>query len=379
MNAPVIRFEHTPAVPAGFHEFANLFPMLQGDALDGLREDIRQNGVREPIVFLNGEILDGRNRYMCARDLGVEYPRVEFNGNDPLSFVISHNLHRRHLSESQRASVAAKLANMRKGERADYRADRSANLPICEADEAPVTVSKAAELLNVSERSVKSARKVQEEAPELVPAVDSGAISVSLAAQVAELPAEDRKAVSEAPVEHAREVAREAVKRAHVANNSGNNEWYTPPAFIEAARDVMGGIDLDPATSEIANRNVQAETFYTADDDGLSKDWPACRIWMNPPYAQPLIGQFCAKMAEAVKAGAECIVLVNNGTETAWFQTLADVSAAVCFPKSRVRFIDPDGNPSGAPLQGQAVIYCGPNRSRFSKRFGEFGLVLSHE
>lgn len=184
MNAPVIRFEHAPAVPDEFHEFANLFPMLQGDVLDGLREDIRQNGVREPIVFLNGEILDGRNRYMCARDLGIEYPRVEFSGNDPLSFVISHNLHRRHLSESQRASVAAKLANMKQGERTDLQP--SANLH-------KVSLSKAAELLNVSERSVATARKVQEQgAPELVAAVDEGRVSVSAAADIAEAPKEEQ-------------------------------------------------------------------------------------------------------------------------------------------------------------------------------------------
>ena len=184
-----MRLESCPPEPVRFHDYANLFPMLHGEALDALREDIRLHGVREPVVFLGGAILDGRNRYQCARDLGVECPRVEYEGDDPLGFVISHNLHRRHLTESQRASVAAKLANMRHGERADYRADRGANLPICDAPEAPVTVSEAAAMLSVSERSVKSARKVHEKgAPELVAAVDAGEVSVSAAADIAEAP-----------------------------------------------------------------------------------------------------------------------------------------------------------------------------------------------
>lgn len=103
---------------------------------------------------------------MCARDLGIEYPRREFgslpsDGTDPVAFVLSQNLHRRHLTESQRAAVAAKLANMTRG--GDRRSDQSANLHF---ENSPVTISQAAEMLNVSERSVKTARKVQEEGAE---------------------------------------------------------------------------------------------------------------------------------------------------------------------------------------------------------------------
>ncbi len=186
----MVTFEVCPAEPARFHEYANLFPMMQGEALDGLRADIRQNGVREPVVFLDGAILDGRNRYMCARDLGIEYPRVEFGGEDPLGYVISHNLHRRHLTESQRASVAAKLANMGQGRPSD----KGANLHLFqEQAPAPVTIAQAAEMLNVSERSVKSARKVHDQgAPELIAAVDAGSVSVSAAADLSERPKEEQ-------------------------------------------------------------------------------------------------------------------------------------------------------------------------------------------
>ena len=164
-------------------------------------------------------------------------------------------------------------------------------------------------------------------------------------------------------------------KTPHVSHNSGENEWYTPAPFIDAARAVMGGFDLDPASSEIANRTVKADQIFTAEDDGLKQDWPVGRIWMNPPYAQPLMGQFADKFASEVRRGSEGVVLVNNATETAWFQTIAAECSAICFPKTRIRFLDPDGNP-GAPLQGQAIIYCGPSPDAFEEAFSAFGLVL---
>jgi len=178
-------------------------------------------------------------------------------------------------------------------------------------------------------------------------------------------------------VESGQEPTKAALKHVHVSANSGNNEWYTPPEYIAAARRVMGGIDLDPATSEIANKTVGATKIFTAQDDGLRQEWPIGRIWMNPPYAQPLIGQFSERMAQEAVRGSEAIVLVNNATETVWFQTMANACSAICFPKSRIKFLDPDGKPSGAPLQGQAVIYFGPNVQSFIAEFSKFGFVVT--
>lgn len=225
-------------------------------------------------------------------------------------------------------------------------------------------------------------RVVNEGAPEVVKALDDGHVSVNLAAQFIALPEDDKEQAVEAIAaqpEAAKEVIREAVKKAHVANNSGNNEWYTPSKYIELARSVMGSIDTDPATSEIANKTVRAAQIYTAEDDGRNKPW-AGNVWMNPPYAQPLISDFAEAITEKYLSGEikQACILVNNATETQWFQRMLDAATAVCFPRSRIKFVDPDGNPSGAPLQGQAILYMGKNVSEFKAVFSGEGGVLTN-
>lgn len=168
-----------------------------------------------------------------------------------------------------------------------------------------------------------------------------------------------------------------AAKGAHVSHNSGDSEWYTPEKYIESAKTVMGKIDLDPASSDIANKVIKAEKFYTIKNDGLTKSWTGC-IWMNPPYAQPLISKFSEKLCEEIKNKKveEAIVLVNNATETSWFQEMAKLSSAICFPKSRIKFWAPDK--ISAPLQGQAFLYFGKKLDEFKNEFKKFGVVLIH-
>jgi hypothetical protein len=120
-----------------FHSIANLFPLLEGDAFAELVADIRAHGLREPIVLYGGMILDGRNRYRACLTAGVEPRFAEYTGADPVAYVVSLNIKRRHLDESQRAIVAARIATLKLGDN-----QHSEGLPI----------GRASTLLNVGER-----------------------------------------------------------------------------------------------------------------------------------------------------------------------------------------------------------------------------------
>jgi phage N-6-adenine-methyltransferase len=158
---------------------------------------------------------------------------------------------------------------------------------------------------------------------------------------------------------------------------TGEFEWYTPAQYVEAARRVMGAIDLDPATHPIAQRTVRAEKFFTAVDDGLRHEWLG-RVWLNPPYAQPLIVQFIEKLlAElASRRVSEAILLTHNYTDTSWFHTAARVTDAICFTRGRIKFIDKTGTECAAPAQGQAFFYFGTRTASFRAVFGKLGIVL---
>ena len=133
-----------------YHALADVFPLIAGADFDGLVADIKAHGVREPIWLFDGQVLDGRNRYRAALAAGVECPTRTYDGADPVAFVISANLKRRHLNQSQRAMVADGLANLGEG-----RPDKT-TAQIC-----AVSQEQAADMLNVSRRNVQYARQVR--------------------------------------------------------------------------------------------------------------------------------------------------------------------------------------------------------------------------
>lgn len=216
-----------------FHPLANLFPLIEGDDFLTFAEDIRVNGVRDEIVLLDGQNLDGRNRYRALEWL-VETGEVlgqgwghragepldaehldpdnawfrKFNRNvdgDPLAWVISKNLKRRHMDESQRAMVAAKIAGLSVGRPAKEFEPAPDHIPPSGGISEQATdkirpigrISEhdAAALLNVGERSVRRARAVlRDGAPELQHAVEQGQIAVSAAEKIARLPEQEQPA-----------------------------------------------------------------------------------------------------------------------------------------------------------------------------------------
>lgn len=162
--------------------------------------------------------------------------------------------------------------------------------------------------------------------------------------------------------------------RGQAVISSETNEWYTPATYIEAARRVLGAIDLDPASCDEANEVIQAERYFTADDDGLKQRW-AGRVWLNPPYGRAA-GDFIAKLVEEFDADhvRAAVALVNaHCTDTDWFQALWEHT--LCFTDHRIDFAAGTADRSGS-THGSAFVYLGPEYGKFAREFAEFGAVV---
>jgi phage N-6-adenine-methyltransferase len=163
---------------------------------------------------------------------------------------------------------------------------------------------------------------------------------------------------------------------------TGEFERYTPGQYIEATRSVLGGIDLDPATCEAAQKTVRAAEYFTIEDDGLARAWHG-RVWLNPPYHRDLLSAFVDKLGKEIRAGrvTTAIMLTNNCTDTGWFAAAMALSGAICFTRGRIRFAEPDGREGtremGMPTQGQAFFYYRHDVGRFVDVFSEIGSCVS--
>ena len=163
-----------------FHPIANIFPMMEDKELDRLKADILTRGLQEQIVIYEGKVLDGRNRYKACKELNLTPATKPYEGDDRVGLVVSANLHRRHLSESQRAMVAAKLVTTKLGDNQHIRKEGR-----------PIDQPSAAKMLNVSAKSVQRAKEVCDKtAPNIQALVESGKLPVSVAVEVAKLPRE---------------------------------------------------------------------------------------------------------------------------------------------------------------------------------------------
>lgn len=225
------------------HPVADIFPLIDGAEFDALAEDIRHHGQHEPVIVHDEMILDGRNRYRACQKIGVE-PLIEpwaGEGGSPEAFVISKNLHRRHLNESQRAMIAKKLAKLAHG--GDRCSEQVANLPLGQEE--------AAKLLHVSPRSVRHAAVVQEKAvPEMVRAVERGDIPVSTAAQLAHLPkARQREIAAEG-----KKAAAKAAKQVRIRSQPRREEPSRAVRETEHDRDLRFLRETWAATCESAHQ-----------------------------------------------------------------------------------------------------------------------------
>lgn len=342
--------------------------------IEGLAKSIETLGLLQPIgIDANYRLIFGERRLKALERLGRDkIPARVVHVPSLLQAEHAENELRKDFTPSERVAIGeaieAELGN-RQGQRTDI--EPVQNFAQVEGKKTREVAAEAAGFGNAE--TYRQAKKVVSEgAEELVEAMDRGEIAVSTAARIVELPPEDQKEIV-ANIQTGTK-ASDAIHN-HRAQGTGENEWYTPDQYLDAARMVLGGIDLDPASSEIANERVQAKQIFTLADDGLSKQW-AGRVWMNPPYSQPHIRMFAEKLVEEYQSGRvyEAIALTHNYTDTAWFHAMAAACSAICFTRGRIGFLSPEGK-KAAPTQGQAFFYFGNRTEAFSDAFAGIGFV----
>jgi phage N-6-adenine-methyltransferase len=350
-------------------EFRAIIPPLAPEEFKALEESILAEGCRDAIVTWKekGVILDGHNRYDICTKHGIPYRVFEKpleNRDKAILWIIDNQLGRRNLNPEQMSLLRGQRYNRTKRQDGGH-GDQKSGYQI----DTPNTAAVLASQYGVSAPTIKRDGQFAQ-------AVDTlEDFLPGITARVIHGESISRQAVIEAAREP--ETAAEKLNKPHVANNSGENEWYTPAIYIEAARRVMGSIDTDPASSDIANETIKASVYYTIGDNGLVQSWSG-NVWMNPPYAQPLVTQFSEAIANKYKSGEikQACILVNNATETTWFQRMMEVCSAICFLRGRVKFVDKEGKATGAPLQGQVILYLGKNVEKFATEFTEMGKIL---
>lgn len=352
-------------------EVGNRFRQDHGD-IDALAASIETIGLLQPIGVDRGHnLIFGHRRYLAHQRLGRETIQARII-EVPSLLQAEHdeNELRKGFTTSERVAIA-KAIEVEIGNRQGQRTDKD-ELRKNISEVGKRTEGIAAEKAGFGNRvTYRQARKVTDEAiPELVEAMDKGDIAISTAAKlVGAGPEVQREAVAnpkEAP----------AIAHNHRAKGTGENEWYTPADHIEVARKVLGGIDLDPASSEIANQTVGAIRYFTVEDDGLSQPWSG-RVWLNPPYSQPAIAQFAEKIVSEWESGnlTAAITLTHNYTDTGWFHRLANACRAICFTRGRIGFISPEGK-KAAPTQGQTFFYFGDDAPSFCAEFQRIGFAV---
>jgi DNA N-6-adenine-methyltransferase (Dam) len=153
-------------------------------------------------------------------------------------------------------------------------------------------------------------------------------------------------------------------------------EWFTSAEYIEAAREVLGEIDVDPASHVIAQTTVRAKRYFTVRDDRLAQPWTG-RVWLNPPFTKEFVERFINKLVDQVRGGhvVAAVAVTPNFTDTAWWHRAARAASSICLKRGRIRWIAPSGDECSL-WDGQTFFYFGADAARFDAIFGKFGLIV---
>lgn len=159
-----------------------------------------------------------------------------------------------------------------------------------------------------------------------------------------------------------------------INQDSGRTDYFTPVEIINAARQVMGGIDLDPASCAEANRIVNAVKFYTAKNNGLTQPW-AGRVWMNHPFSRSGNKAWVNKLVQDYESGrvTEACCITYASTSESWFQPL--LRRPQCFLARRLHYVLPSGTTLRATTKGSVITYFGQNVEAFAAAFRNMGVI----
>lgn len=159
-----------------------------------------------------------------------------------------------------------------------------------------------------------------------------------------------------------------------INQDSGDTEWYTPPEIIAAARAVLGEIDLDPASSFLANVCVGAKRIFTETDNGLVQEWHG-RVWMNHPFSAKGNPLWVRKLEAQYESGnvSEALCICFAATSERWFQPLA--RRPQCYLSPRTNYHLPDGTRKPGVTKGSVVTYFGCDLPRFARAFRGLGVT----
>tara|TARA_R110000868_G_scaffold1684_1_gene13560 strand:- start:1717 stop:2871 length:1155 start_codon:yes stop_codon:yes gene_type:complete len=273
-----------------YHELANLFPLMDEGQYSDLVADIKENGLIESIILHEGKILDGRNRYNACNDAGVEPNFVEYEGEDALSYVISLNLNRRHLNESQRAMIGAKLANIQHGDNQHGWLNSAIQ----------ISNKEASEKLNIGIDSVKKAKKIQKEGIEdLQKSVEAGRVSVSAASDIATLDKAEQEVIVAKGEDEILKMATKIRKERSAESREQKTKMRMDALSIKPPEGKYRTIVIDPPWDmeriQMENRTFDKESFdYPTMSLDEIKDFklPAheeCHLWLwtTQKYLRP--------------------------------------------------------------------------------------------
>jgi hypothetical protein len=159
------------------------------------------------------------------------------------------------------------------------------------------------------------------------------------------------------------------------------DEWYTPPEYVEMAREVLGGIDLDPASNELAQSWIQAKKYFTKDDEGLvASDWYAWNegpitVWCNPPYGRDVFEWLTTAIRGYQDGDIKSAMLLLNRTGATWYKSCIKEVTAICEVHKRIAFLDENGDRQSSPRYYNDFLYLGEDVEKFIEVFSAIGDV----